>query len=109
MLASALLAVSLAVLSFASPATEKRQALAQVITQCTKPNNVALTFVCSIYHTCDCLFDWFSRQPGRRTLGILVRLPPRGRRRSLITRKFRYDVSKALVAAGAKGTFFFST
>lgn len=109
MLASALLAVSFAVLSFASPATEKRQALAQVITQCTKPNNVALTFVCFIYRICDCFSDRVSRQSGRRTLGILVRFPPsRGKRRLSIMRKFRYDVSKALVAAGAKGTFFFS-
>jgi hypothetical protein len=35
----------LAILSSASP-TQKRQSLAQVITRCTTPNTVALTFVC---------------------------------------------------------------
>ncbi|KAF9457952.1 carbohydrate esterase family 4 protein [Collybia nuda] len=71
MLAAALLTLSLAVFGLATPTTEKRQALAQVVTKCTKPNTVALTFDDG---------PWV----------------------------YLYDVSKALVAAGAKGTFFFN-
>ncbi|KAG8792706.1 Carbohydrate esterase 4 protein [Ceratobasidium sp. 428] len=47
------------------------RAAAQVITKCTKPNTVALTFDDGPYY-------------------------------------YVYDISKALVAAGAKGTFFFN-
>jgi hypothetical protein len=50
---AAVFVTCLAVLVSASP-TEKRQSLAQVITKCTKPNTVALTFVrlSSLYVTC---------------------------------------------------------
>ncbi|KAF5374529.1 hypothetical protein D9615_009071 [Tricholomella constricta] len=60
----------LALAASASPA-QKRQQLAQVITQCTVPNTVALTFDDG---------PWV----------------------------YLYDVSKALVAANATGTFFFN-
>ncbi|KAF8599422.1 carbohydrate esterase family 4 protein [Ceratobasidium sp. AG-I] len=51
--------------------TLETRAAAQVITKCTKPNTVALTFDDGPYY-------------------------------------YVYDISKALVAAGAKGTFFFN-
>jgi len=51
--------------------TLETRAAAQVITKCTKPNTVALTFDDGPYY-------------------------------------YIYDISKALVAAGAKGTFFFN-
>jgi hypothetical protein len=35
----------LALLVSSTPVTERRQSLARVITQCTEPNTVALTFV----------------------------------------------------------------
>jgi len=71
---SSLLSLAIVSLSAFSPvhaaATQKR-ALANVVTQCSKPNQVALTF----------------------DDGPFV---------------YIYDISKALVAAGAKGTFFFN-
>jgi peptidoglycan/xylan/chitin deacetylase (PgdA/CDA1 family) len=68
--ALALLSAVLAVEAVPANLTE-RQSLAQVITRCTKPNTVALTFDDGPY-------------------------------------VYLYDISKALVAAGAKGTFFFN-
>ncbi|KAH9481128.1 Chitin deacetylase [Psilocybe cubensis] len=65
------LAVVLPALVCSTPVVEKRQALARVVTTCTKPNNVALTFDDG---------PWV----------------------------YLYDVSKALVAANATGTFFFN-
>ncbi|RDB28972.1 hypothetical protein Hypma_014961 [Hypsizygus marmoreus] len=61
----------LAIAASANPVPEKRQTLAQVITRCTVPNTVALTFDDG---------PWV----------------------------YAYDVSKALVAANATGTFFFN-
>ncbi|PPQ79987.1 hypothetical protein CVT25_003047 [Psilocybe cyanescens] len=65
------LAVLLPTLAVSNPVVEKRQSLARVVSSCTKPNNVALTFDDG---------PWV----------------------------YLYDVSKALVAANATGTFFFN-
>ncbi|KAF5374534.1 hypothetical protein D9615_009076 [Tricholomella constricta] len=69
-IATVFIAACLALAASASPA-QKRQQLAQVITQCTVPNTVALTFDDG---------PWL----------------------------YLYGVSDALVAANAKGTFFFN-
>ncbi|KAG8733873.1 Carbohydrate esterase 4 protein [Ceratobasidium sp. 414] len=70
-LAAAAATSLLGALAAPTNATVGRRALAQVITKCTTPNTVALTFDDGPY--------WYL-----------------------------YDISKALVAAGAKGTFFFN-
>ncbi|KAG8712548.1 Carbohydrate esterase 4 protein [Ceratobasidium sp. 394] len=70
-LAAAAATSLLGVLAAPRNATLLNRAAAQVITKCTKPNTVALTFDDG---------PWY----------------------------YLYDISKALVAAGAKGTFFFN-
>ncbi|KAG6840163.1 hypothetical protein C0991_008485, partial [Blastosporella zonata] len=81
----------LALAAVATPAAtpQKRQALAQVITKCTVPNTVALTFVRLLFR----LLTNFANIEAFQDDGPWVYL---------------YDVSKALVAANATGTFFFN-
>ncbi|KAF9444693.1 carbohydrate esterase family 4 protein [Macrolepiota fuliginosa MF-IS2] len=71
MILQAFVALFLVALTSSSPVVEKRQTLARVITKCTKPNTVALTFDDG---------PWV----------------------------YLYDVSKALIAYNATGTFFFN-
>jgi peptidoglycan/xylan/chitin deacetylase (PgdA/CDA1 family) len=71
MFASLFFTVALAAIVSANPASLEKRQLAQVVTSCSKPNTVALTFDDGPY-------------------------------------VYLYDVSKALVAANATGTFFFN-
>jgi len=68
---AALVSSALLVQAFPANITERATPLAQVISSCTNPNDVALTFDDG---------PWY----------------------------YIYDISKALVAAGAKGTFFWN-
>jgi len=71
MILQTLVTLLLAALVSSTPVQEKRQTLARVITKCSVPNTVALTFDDG---------PWV----------------------------YLYDVSKALIQFGAKGTFFFN-
>lgn len=72
----AILAALLPVLAFSNPVVEKRQSLARVVSSCTKPNNVALTFVrfkflllCLLFASLNNVFDFFDFSPSR-TMGL---------------------------------------
>lgn len=96
--------------TLALSATAGLAQLAQVYTRCTQPNTAALTFVCFVFQLHASLLIK-PRRSGRWSMGLSVSdnpvidvLPMLNLHSSR-----RYDVSKALVAANATGTFFFSS
>jgi hypothetical protein len=71
MISRILLVTSLAATVLAStlPLLESRQQKAQVVTKCTQPNTVALTFVCNMFHPLTRMSNF---PPGRWPLQLHV-------------------------------------
>lgn len=81
--------------------------LASVVTKCTVPNTVALTFV-SLMVSHVHLIRYFSHACRTTAHTSTCTFPSYSTLTRHLTLNIRYDISKALIAAGAKGTFFFN-